>query len=136
LGVLGLCYQSASLSDEDVDAIAYEIALYKSLRPTLALGTAALLSPQANTRDGPSWDVLQVKTPAGSAVVYAFDNDDGADDIVVSPLGLEPDAVYRVLSVDSGTLGDMTGADLMAVGIRIVRSPRTAAHVLLLTPEP
>ena len=136
LGVLGLCYQSTSLSDDDVDAIASEIALYKSLRPTLAVGTAALLSQQASARDGPAWDVLQVTAEAGSAIVYAFDNDDGADDIVVSPLGLEPDAVYRVLSADSGALGDMTGADLMALGIRIVRSPRTAAHVLLLIPQP
>jgi hypothetical protein len=30
----------------------------------------------------------------------------------------------------------MTGADLMALGIRILRSPRTAAHVLSLIPQP
>ena len=49
-------------------------------------------------------------------------------------MDLQPDVVYRVISVDSGMLGDRTGADLMEIGIRIVRSPGTAAHVLSLIP--
>jgi len=135
-GVLGLCFQSASLSDDDVAAIAAQIALYKDLRPTLATGTAALLTPQANAQDGPEWDVLQETAADGPILLYAFDSRDGADTIIVSPLALQPDLVYRVISVDSGTIGAMTGADLMDIGIRIVRSPRTASHVLSLIPQP
>jgi len=135
-GVLGLCFQSASLSEDDFAAIADEIALYKELRPTLAAGAATLLSQQANARAGPAWDVLQVTAAEGPVLLYAFDNDDGADNIIVSPLTLQPDMVYRVVSADSGTLGEMTGADLMDGGIRIMRSPRTAAHLLSLIPQP
>jgi hypothetical protein len=50
----------------------------------------------------------------------------------VTPTGLIPDATYEVQSVDSGTLGTASGAALMTGGIRLVQSPATAAHILLL----
>ena len=135
-GVLGLCFQSAVLSDDDRDGIAEQIVLYKSLRPMLATATAMLLTDQANAADGPEWDALQETATDGRIVLYAFDSHDGARTTIVSPLALRPDVVYRAISADSGTLGDMTGADLMENGIRIVRSPGTAAHVLSLIPQP
>ena len=50
----------------------------------------------------------------------------------VKPITLQPDATYVVESVDTGALGTAVGADLMANGIEIVRSPNTAAHMLTL----
>ena len=50
----------------------------------------------------------------------------------VRPTGLIPDANYEVQSVDTGSLGTATGAALMTGGIRLVQSPDTAAHILLL----
>jgi alpha-galactosidase len=136
VGVLGLCFQSAQLADEDRSAIADQIALYKNLRPTLASAAAALLTPQANVDDGPQWDVLQETAAEGSVLLYAFDSYDGARDTRVSPMGLQPDVVYQVISLDQGALGEMRGADLMDSGVRFVRSPGTAAHVLSLVPQP
>jgi alpha-galactosidase len=134
-GVMGLSFQSAWLTDDDRDVIAEHVALYKTLRPTLADSTAVLLTPQA-ARDGdPQWDVLQESADDGAVLLYAFDSGIGANSTLVLPLSLEPDVSYRVVSVDSGELGDMNGADLMDRGIRIVRSPRSAAHVISLLPE-
>jgi alpha-galactosidase len=135
-GVLGLCFQSESLTDEDLEAIGEQVALYKTLRPTLATATAALLSAQANVGAGPAWDVLQETASDGPILLYAFDSDNGPNNTVVSPRDLDPDVVYRVISVDTGMLGDRTGAELMDQGIRIVRSAGTAAHVVSLTPQP
>ena len=135
-GVLGLCFQSALLSDEDRDALSEQIAIYKSLRPTLATATAALLTPQANAYQGPAWDVLQETASDGVALLFAFDSYNGVNNTLVAPTNLQPDLIYRVTSVDSGMLGDRTGAELMETGIKIVRSPGTAAHVLSLSPLP
>jgi alpha-galactosidase len=134
--VLGLCFQSAELLDDDRDAIKEQIAVYKNLRPTLASAAAALLTAQPNVYQGPAWDVLQETAADGPILVYAFDSYDGVNTTLVSPMGLQPDVVYRVISFDSGMLGDRTGAELMESGIKIVRSPGTASHVLSLTPQP
>jgi alpha-galactosidase len=134
-GVLGLCFRSASLDDEDRGAISQQIALYKSLRPTVATSTAALLTPQADAYAGPAWDVLQETAADGPALLFAFDSYNGPNNTVVSPSNLQPDVVYRVISVDGGMLGDSTGAELMENGVRFVRSPGTAAHVLSLIPQ-
>jgi hypothetical protein len=52
--------------------------------------------------------------------------------LTVTPTGLIDDATYVVQSVDTGTIGTATGADLMAHGVQLVKSPNTAAHILLL----
>ncbi len=136
VGVLGLCYRSEWLSSPDLDAITREITLYKRLRPT-SVTTAALLTPQAAVGDvSPGWDVLQQTALDGSVLVYAFAGQTGVHDTIVFPVGLEPDAVYRVISVDEGSLGEFTGADLMQEGLRIFQSSDTAAHVLSLMPQP
>jgi hypothetical protein len=71
-----------------------------------------------------------------AVLVYAFDGESGTSYTTASPTNLRPDVIYQVVSVDSGPLGDATGADLMAHGIRIVRSPNSAAHILSLIPQP
>jgi hypothetical protein len=74
------------------------------------------------------------KAPPAWGVRWAVS--DGPKNTSVSLLGLQPDTVYRVISVDQGSLAEMTGADLMDGGIRHVRSPGTAAHHLSLIPLP
>jgi hypothetical protein len=66
------------------------------------------------------------------AVISAYQTDDGVERINVKPIGLEADTTYTVQSVDSGLLGEATGADLMTAGIDIVESPTSAAHILTL----
>ncbi len=132
-GALGLCFLTADLSDEDAAQISHEIAIYKDVRETLSVASGALLSSQAAVTNGPDWDVLQAAAPAGQTVViYAYQSDDAAETVNVYPTDLQPDATYSVQSVDAGTLGVATGADLMQNGVEIVQSPSSAAHILLI----
>jgi alpha-galactosidase len=132
-GVLGLCIRSAEFVDADAANISHEIDIYKSLRDTLDSASASLLTAQATDQNGPAWDVLQA-TAGGdaAAVISAFQTDEGTDQVNVKPVGLDPSTTYTVLSVDTGLLGDATGAELMSSGIDIVQSPNTAAHILML----
>jgi alpha-galactosidase len=137
-GVLGLCFRSADFSEGEAATISHEIAIYKAIRDTLGTSTAALLTAQAEDDNGPPWDVLQATataTPSGPAVICAYQSDDSIDTINVKPIGLDSGTTYAVQSVDTGPLGESTGADLMANGIDIVQSPNTAAHILIITPQ-
>jgi hypothetical protein len=58
------------------------------------------------------------------------------DRILVKPTGLDGELIYRVQSVDTGDLGEASGAALMTDGIDIRQSPNTAAHILVITPKP
>jgi len=132
-GALGLCFRSDEFSDTDVFEIAREIAIYKTLRTTLAGAAAALLTSQAEVVNGPSWDILQASGADGTAtVLYAYQNDDGEDRVNVKPADLSPDALYQVSSVDVGVIGIATGTEIMAGGVDILRSSNTAAHILVL----
>jgi alpha-galactosidase len=132
-GVLGLCFRSGDFADADAANIAHEVDVYKGLRDTLGRASAALLTTQANPDHGPAWDVMQATTHDDSeAVICAYQTDDGVSRINVKPVGLEPTATYSVQSVDSGLLGEASGADLMSAGIDIVQSPNTAAHIVTL----
>ena len=75
------------------------------------------------------------ETAAGNwqLIVGAFQSDDGVPTLNVKPAGLRPDVSYDVHSVDTGALGTATGAELMADGIDVVQSPRSAAHLLIIT---
>ena len=133
-GALGLCFLTDELSEADVAGISQEIAIYKTVRPTLSVASAALLTQQASVTDGPAWDVLQATAPGSNAlVVYAYQNDEGTDRINVKPADLQPATTYDVHSVDTGFLGTATGADILANGIDVIESPNTAAHILTIT---
>ena len=136
-GALGLCFISASFGDADAAAMSREIGIYKTVRDTLSAAAGNLLSPQANADNGPEWDVLQATAPGTSALLlYAYQTDDGSTKVNVKPTGLQSDATYLVVSVDAGTLGSATGADLMANGIDVLESPASAAHILsLIVPQ-
>ena len=130
-GVLGLCFRGGDLSATDLAGIAAEIAVYKDLRPTLVTAAGALLTLQAEAAGAPPWDVLQATAEGGGTLlVFAFQNDGGADAATVRPADLDPAATYQVSSVDAGVLGSASGADLIRGGIAILASPSTAAHIL------
>jgi alpha-galactosidase len=133
-GALGLCFLSATLSEQDASGIASEIAIYKAVRDTLAVAAASLLTQQAAVTDGPAWDVLQTNGPGGQTLVlYAYQDDTGTTTVNVKPTDLQPTAMYQVSSVDVGSIGSALGADLMTYGIDVVASPLSAAHMLMLT---
>jgi alpha-galactosidase len=133
-GALGLCFLSGELSDDDAAAMSREIAIYKSMRAMVTAGAGALLTRQAQAENGPAWDVLQQATAdAQQLVVCAVQSDDGVPTFTVRPKDLDPATLYQVRSVDAGVLGTATGADLMANGIDLLRSPASAAHILIVT---
>ena len=132
-GALGLCFRTGDLSEGDQASITREIAIYKAMRDTLSAAAAALLTAQAQPDAGPAWDVLQeTDSDSGQSLLCAYQADEGTSTFTVKPTGLNPDTSYVVQSVDTGTIGTATGADLMAQGIQLVMSPNTAAHILLL----
>lgn len=133
--VLGLCFRTGMLSEEDAAGITREIATFKELRSTLRTAAGMLLSPQAAPTNGPAWDVFQT-TPEGfrPIVIWAVQSDAAVDEIVVRPVGLRAKTMYEVRSIDSGALGVVSGATLMADGVAVTAWPHSAAHVLVLTP--
>jgi hypothetical protein len=93
------------------------------------------LSARVSESSVPAWEVLEQVTPDGlGAVVFAFQNDGGAESTRVVLRRLSPDAVYRVESVDLGSLGAYQGRTLMSDGFELRGSPNTAAHVVLVSP--
>jgi hypothetical protein len=78
--------------------------------------------------------VLQETALGGKQImIYAFQSDPNTTKITVKPSGLAAQTMYEVRSVDTGVLGVSKGADLAAQGIDIVQSPKSAAHLLVLT---
>jgi alpha-galactosidase len=132
-GALGLCFRSEELAEGDVAQVSHEIDIYKTMRETLSVAAGTLLTAQAAVEDGPAWDVLQ-ETSADSRqlIVLSFQSDDGIQTMNVKPTGLDAATMYEVRSVDTGVLGTASGSDLMANGIDLLRSPNSAAHILVL----
>jgi alpha-galactosidase len=133
---LGLCFRGDELLEADEANLAHEIDIYKNMRETISVSAAALLTEQAALENGPAWDVLQeTSSTSQQVIIHAFQSDTSVDRIIVRPTGLDSSAVYRVQSVDTGDLGEASGAALMADGIDIRQSPNTAAHILIITPK-
>jgi len=132
-GVLGLTFKTVNLRPSAAGDIRDHVALYKALRNTLKEGSAILLTRQVSVDDPPAWGVVQETDAAGRALIFAFQNDPAVEHTILKPRSLVPDTMYDVRSVDAGPIGSASGADLMADGIEVVASPRSAAHVLVLT---
>jgi alpha-galactosidase len=134
--VLGLCLKTGDLSENDAAAIVREIETYKALRGSLRTGAGSLLSGQASV-DGPAWDVFQT-TPEGDShvLIWATQSDPAVSEVVVVPVGLRSRTLYEVRSIDSGLLGIVSGATLMADGVAVSAWPHSAAHLLVVTPVP
>lgn len=136
-GALGLSFRSNAFADGEKADIASEIAIYKAMRDTVSVSSAALLTRQATAHDGPAWDVLQESTATSDQVVVsAFQSDRGVRTFNAKPTALQAQTTYQVTSVDSGVLGTATGAELMTGGIDLLQSPNTAAHILIITARP
>jgi len=132
-GALGLSFKNEGFSEGDLTTMANEIRIYKAMRGTIGAASASLLSLQAQTTNGPAWDVLQeLVSGAEQLIVNAVQSDVGVQRINVKPTGLRPERTYEVHSVESGLLGTATGADLLANGIDLFQSPTSAAHVLII----
>jgi len=132
-GALGLCFRTDTFSETELASLARETATYKATRDALSIASASLLTDQVTRIEGPPWDVLQ-STTAGRdrALITAFQTNRGVATINVKPVALQADVVYQVQSVDSGVLGEATGASLMTNGIDILGSPHSAAHILII----
>jgi hypothetical protein len=73
----------------------------------------------------------EVSASTGDAVIFAFLNDSAPDRTLVRPRGLLRSAQYQIRSVDRGTLGTRTGAELMDEGIELIATAQTDGHVLV-----
>jgi len=135
MGILGLCFKTAPFNDDERETIRREVEVYKTLRTSLATGAGTLLSAQASRSNGPAWDVFQT-APVGNqpVVVWAVQSDAAIAETIVVPVGLRSQTIYEVRSVDGGLLGTTSGAELMLDGVVVAASPRSAAHVIVLTP--
>ncbi len=133
-GILGLTYRAVDLSQRDRDAIAAQIATYKTLRAVLENSSGRLLTDQVTgAGDAPPWDgVQQLAADSGDAALYAFQNDPSVPRVSLQPQGLESAATYTVSTPDGTLVGAATGAELMADGVEVDASPESAAHVFLL----
>jgi alpha-galactosidase len=136
VATLGLCFRISDFTEGELASIAHEIAIYKTMRETLAVAAGALLTPQAHPEDGPAWDVLQESASANQqTLIGAFQTDPGTQKVNVKPTALDAQTMYVVQSVDTGVLGTASGADLMANGVDLLQSPNTAAHILIIRPR-
>lgn len=132
-GVMGLSVRTNELAESEFFLLADEIAIYKRLRPILREGSASLLLPQTPRSDATGWDALQITSAtSGDAVIFAFANPGAPGRALLRPRGLEPEARYRVESIDVGLLGVVSGAELTVNGVELNDSPISAAHILLL----
>jgi len=137
MATLGLCLRTADFGEEETSVMAREIELFKRTRDALSTAAGALLTAQASPNGGPSWDIFQATASDNqSIVISAFQNDSAVRKVLFRPVGLRPRTVYEIRSVDAGSLGTATGAELMTDGIMILESPHSAAHVLVLTALP
>ena len=132
-GVLGFSHRSPGLRPSVGGPFVAAIAVYREIRDILANADAVLLSDQAESVTEIGWDVLEeLDSTTGSAVLFAYQQQNGVPRLLIHPRGLRPDADYAVSSVDAGPLDVVRGADLMAQGIEIVQGDSSTAHILIL----
>ena len=134
-GVLGLCFRTGDLDEDEIAEMKLHIDTYKVLREILGTAAGALLTAQAAASNGPAWDVFQT-TPEGiqPIVLWAFQSDRAVRHVVVRPVGLRDQTQYDVTSRYGGSLGTFSGAALMTDGIEVNASPASAAQTITLTP--
>jgi alpha-galactosidase len=130
----GLSVRSLWLSDADVAALGGQVAFYKRLRPLVTAASVTALSAQA-LGDETQWDLLQETGTGGGIVIFAFNGAAAPTTTTVTPANVPPTALYQVLSIDGTVRGTISGADLTANGITLLRSPVTAAQILLFFPQ-
>jgi hypothetical protein len=112
------------------------IAEYKSFRHLLKDGYVSHLLPQATLANplllSPQvWEAIQFRSKdASEAVILAFRNVSAADELVIHPRRLQPDATYDV-NDDDGVQLRATGRELMDSGLRVAIAPLASALLIL-----
>jgi alpha-galactosidase len=135
-GVLGLCLHVNELNVGDAATLAHEIEIYKALRDTHGSAAAVLLTPQTISPEAGTWDAIQEAADDNRRILISvFLSESAGAAVTVRPVSLSPTGRYEVQSVDAGVLGEATGAQLMADGIEVIKSPVSAAHILVLVPK-
>jgi hypothetical protein len=98
-------------------------------------GTLSLLTPQTWSGVEGGWDAVQaVSAELPQSVLFVYQQNDGVDDALIRPRGLQAERSYLVRTVDDGEIGVATGADLMNQGLGLHDSGRSAAQIIVLTP--
>ena len=129
-----MCIRTADFTDDELADMGGQVAAYKSFRDVMVAGSAALRTSQAAVTGGPSWDAVQISAADGARVVIdAFQADLDSAPTTITPFDLDPTATYDVRSLDTGPLGEATGADLVNGGIDVGTWTDSAAHILVLT---
>ena len=135
-GILGPAYHRFLMTGDLSTQMADEVRRYKSVRNTLGRASGTLLSLQvpAAAEAPDRWDVVQeVADDRRSAVIFAFKAHDDDGRLRVRAQNLLPDVMYEATSMDVGTLGTKSGADLMVDGIELNHAGGSSAHVVTLT---
>ena len=79
---------------------------------------------------------MQEADATGRTIIFAVQNDPAVEHAILEPRNLAPDTMHDVRSVDVGPIGSASGADLMANGIEVAMTRKSAAHILILTEQP
>ncbi len=133
-GILGVSLINAEFGDEDVEQMTREISYAKRLRHHMRGAVAVLLSDQVQSDGHDRWDAVELCSPSGgTAVLFAFAGAAAPDSAVFALRLLDPGADYVVRTVDGRRLGEASGADLMANGVSVNRTPESAAQVFVIT---
>ena len=129
-GVVGLPTELERSERARVQRANQQFELAKALRPLQANAITHVLTPQ---RPGPGeWEVVQQVTPDGRlSLIFAY-GVGAPESIVVRAARPAGRLAYQLRSADRGVLGRVRGADLIADGLEILRTPESASQVLVL----
>jgi hypothetical protein len=132
MGTLGV-----SVNFDEVSGIAFgmltkQVKLATSIRSIQADAVTITLTPPAVQE--PPWDIVQqVSVSTGRGIVFAFETRPGGPTRAhLQRLGRHE--LYEVTSVDLGTVGRFSGADLADEGLYIEPIPYSASQVFLIEP--
>ncbi len=134
-GALGLSVVGAEFGEDDLQAMAQEIALYKRLRDVAPEPVFARLTDQASETSDTSWDAVQLSVrETGASVLFAFRGAGAEAHTTIMPVSLAPGVPYQVSNSRGRAVAEIDGAALMEDGVEVGWWPGTAGHVIVLAP--
>lgn len=104
------------------------------LVPGFSRPSRYLLTPSAS-REAELRDAYVDADYGGTHLIFAFRNG-ATQSTSVRPRDILPHLTYQLRSADRGTMGQISGADLIAEGLEIHEAPESDAQVLVLAPLP
>ena len=134
-GMLGLTWRSGEFGDEELEQIAAEIAMAKTIRGAVPAAASFMLTDQARADGGGEFDAVQLFSPAArTAAVFVYASD-SVDWFTVRLKGLEAETRYLISTVWGEALAEATGADLMSRGVDVINASDSGAQIVLVTPR-